>query len=293
MAAATDWAKAHLRELAIGGGVLAVVVAAVAGYSSYARGESERAARALSDAVGIATADIGEPEEDAEPDPTVRMFKTHKQRAQAALRAFRRAVADFPSSEIAARAKLGEANALYDLRKLGEAERAYEAALALASDDTDVAAQALQGLAFCLEARNKPADALRRYEELARLGEAYRSMAEYHQARLHIDAGRRDRALTLLKGIRTRLTRQTPREREGDEEDNQPSPAERHPFLMSQVQSRLEQLDPTEATNAPAGGGAGMGGSPEEIIRRLQQMGGMGNNVKILGGGGRPAPTKR
>ena len=252
------------------------------GWSSYSDQQAEAAGALLADAVEIAQAEIVAAEEgdDAAPDaaepdadaaPT---FATEEARAEAALEAYRRVLSEYPSSDAAIWARLGEAKALSDLGRHAEARQAYEAAEGEGGGDPSVALRALEGSAFTFEAEEQWDQALQVYERLAAIDERrYQPVAEYHRARMYIAKGERERATETLRELVEDL---------GEAEDD----AERQDFtyVLAQAETRLRELDPAaapppRANESPLGGLGGLGGPGgqmsneqlQELIRQFQQ----------------------
>ena len=154
-------------------------------------------------------------------------------------------------------------------------------------------------MGFAQEAAGNPGEAQATYERLGNLEDhAYEQVANYHLARLMLARGERDEARTALRELVDSLRADT---LEGSSEP-------RFPYLLSQAEVRLRELDPSSATSAgamPLGGGPGgpggagglqLGGGEggeidpaqlQELIRQFQarqQGGGEGGGGE--GGGG-------
>lgn len=279
---AGSWAAQNRNVVIAALVVILLGIAGWAGWSSYSDGQAQAAGALLADAVEIAQAEIvaaEEPGEDAagetareeadsDAPPT---FPTEEARAEAALEAYRRVLTEYPSSDAAIWARLGEAKALADLGRHGEAREAYEAAEGEGGSDPSVALRALEGIAFTFEAEEQWDQALQVYERLAAIdGQRYQPVAEYHRARMYIAKGERERATETLRELVEDL---------GQAEDDD----ERQDFayVLAQAETRLRELDPSaapppRASESPLGGLGGPGGQMsneqlQELIRQFQQ----------------------
>ena len=189
-----------------------------------------------------------------------------------ALEAYRRVVTEYPSSDAAIWARLGEAKALADLGRHGEAREAYEAAEGEGGSDPSVALRALEGIAFTFEAEEQWDQAHQVYERLAAIdGQRYQPVAEYHRARMYIAKGERERATETLRELVEDLG-------QAEEDDERQDFA----YVLAQAETRLRELDPSaapppRASESPLGGlGGGPGGQMsneqlQELIRQFQQ----------------------
>ncbi len=296
---AGEWTQAH-QQLAFG--VLGVAIVALLGFlgwSFYTTSQAAAAGALLQDAMEISGAPIvaeGDEaattsDDDADEDdaPT---YATAADRNTAALAAYRRVSSEYPSSQAAAWARLGEGRTLLSQAEYDDARTAYEAAFDHSGDEPVVAWQALEGIGAAYEAQENWAQATSTYERLAALSDhAYESVANYHLARMHAASGDESAALTSFRELVDTLRE------EGD--DGEPP----FPYVLAQADQRLRELDPSAAGAGPSLHGAGGGGggadaegagagsgidnlSPEqlqELIRRLQSQG--------AGGAGGAAPT--
>ena len=292
---AGEWTQAN-QQLAFG--ILGAAIVALLGFlgwSFYTSSQAAAAGALLQDAIEIAGAPIvaegeeatssSDDDEDEDDAPT---YATAADRDTAALAAYRRVSSEYPSSQAAAWARLGEGRTLLSQAQYDDARTAYEAAFDHSGDEPVVAWQALEGIGAACEAQNDWAQATSAYERLAALNDhAYESVANYHLARMHAAAGDESAALTSFRELVDTLRE------EGD--DGEPP----FPYVLAQADQRLRELDPSAAGAGPSLHGAGGGGadpeaggsgidnlSPEqlqELIRRLQSQG--------AGGAGGAAPT--
>ena len=267
---ATDWAKKNRRMLIGGAIVVGVTVAAATGYTIYAEGEAKEASKVLWDAVETARADIVAEGQGLEDD--AQTYPTIAARAERATERYEQVISQYPGTEAATWARLGRANALYQLGQHEEARDAYQVALSEGGDDPVVAWRALEGIGFTYEAEEKWDEAVERFQELGSSAEgAYRDIADYHLSRMYLAKGDDARAKETLRDLVDRLR--------GDRE-GQPQ----LDFVLSQAEIRLAALDPTMVRSQPAfpgggglgGGGGGAGGmgdmDPEQLQRILEQL---------------------
>ena len=288
--AAGQWAKEN-RNIVLGV-VLALLLglAGFLGYDAYQSSQASAAAALLTEAIEISQATIRAEGEDApagqsdDDDDDERTYPTEEARTRAALEAFRRVSADYPTSEAAAWARLGEGRSHAALGQNDEARQAFEQAIAAGGSQPQIAFEALEGIGFSYEAEEGWDQAQTRYEEMRSLADgAYAPMARYHLARILLAKGERDRALEAFRTLVEEL-----REAEGEDEEGEPRTGPSHPYVLAQAEIRLRELDPSSAPSAPSfGGGAGLPGgeslTPEQIemIRQIMQK---------QGGGAPPAP---
>jgi hypothetical protein len=144
-------------------------------------------------------------------DPTLPKYKTADERATAALAALEKLSKDYGSSDVAKRAGLLKAGALYDLGRYDQAANAYSAAMS--SADGALKFVAREGLALSIEAkalaekdaaaRNAGLDkALAEYKQLQPDEKGYyHDVAVYHQARVLSLKGDKKGAAALFQQI--------------------------------------------------------------------------------------------
>lgn len=290
------------RTMAIGAvAAVLLVIAGYVGWSMFGNRTAEHAAVALSEALDVANAEIRPADAPAPANDSVdrETFPTTTARATKALDLFRRVTTGFTGTDAAAWARLGEARALLDLGKPAEARAAYEKALREGSGNTAVAARAYEGIAFSFEVENEPRKAIEKFQALARAGEgAYKDLADYHLARMYLRTNEETRAKDLLKELVQRL-------RARDDTD----PGDVSPYVLSQAELRLAELDsslvqrPTQGLGGgsmfgPGGIQVGGEGGPsnvtpeqiQEILRNLQKSQGGGAGGLGGGAGGGPPP---
>lgn len=280
---ATDLAERVGKHAKVLYALLAIGVLVFVGFLLYGqfghRGE-EAAATALLKAVEIANAEIRAADAEVpenEPEGTV-TFPTAQARAESALREFQKVARDHAGTVAASWAHLGEAHALLELNRAADARQAFEKARRDGGDDVMIAARAIEGIGFTLEAESKPQDAVQKYQELSRLENGlFRNLADYHLARMYIALHEETRAKELLRALVDRLN-----SAEGPEGELAPA----SPYVLDQAQVRLAELDPSAAPASRRGAGGpnsggtimgpngpidigGAGGNQNEAMQRL------------------------
>ncbi len=285
----------------IGWIALAVAAIGIVGFLGWRYQEDTSSAAVgvmLEDAIEIASArvvpegeepaatDDEDEDEDAEDERT---FPTRAARSEAALEAYQAIVAQHGDHASAGIARLGAARALLALGRNDEAEAMYQEAFDRNGRSGVIAWQALEGVGFAQEAAGNPTEAQSTYERLGNLEDhAYEQVANYHLARLMLSRGERDEARTALRELVDSLRADT---LEGSSEP-------RFPYLLSQAEVRLRELDPSSATSAgpsllgpgggPGGGGLQLGGGeggdidPEQLQQLIRQF----QERQQQGGGG-------
>jgi predicted negative regulator of RcsB-dependent stress response len=260
---------------------IAVLLGVYVAWSTFGHRAAEQASAALGEALDVANARIRAADAPEEPADALgrETFPTTTARAEKALSLFRKVTSQHAGSDAALWARLGEARALLDLDKPGEARAAFEKALREGSGNASVTARAFEGIAFTFEAENQPQKAVEKFQALSRAGEgAFKDLADYHLARMYLRTGEENRAKDLLKDLVQRL-------RAGDDG----APEDRSPYILTQAEVRLAELDsslvprPTQGLNGGSligPGGIQLGGdgpsnvTPEqiqEILRNLQK----------------------
>jgi tetratricopeptide (TPR) repeat protein len=203
-------------------------------------------------------------DEEKEGDPTL-IFKSAEERADTALASYRKVVKEHPGTGAAILARLGEGGALLDKHDWDKALEAYStvASSTLAGADPDVKARALEGLGFAKEGKKDYDGATATFKELqgvdgGRWG--YKELGQYHEARMLLAKGDKDKAKELLKQLHTALEK--------------PTEGKTMAYLKGVVDETLRRLDPSAVPPKPMIGGTGKGNamSREEIDRALKKM---------------------
>lgn len=190
-------------------------------------------------------------------EPVVAIYKTQKERTDAAFAGYKRASNASTGTGAAILARLGEAGLLLDTKKWDDAAAAYREVKAspLAAADVDVRGRALEGIGFALEGKGDQAGAMGAFKELETVtGRGFKELAQYHQARLHAQKGEKDRANELIKAARERI--------------------KADPRGFAYLEATLDELGRSLDPNAANKGGARPGGGNMglEQIMKLQEM---------------------
>ena len=250
--------------------VILAGLAAAGGYALYASQIEKTAAAATGALVAGITVEHGKvmvedkrSDEEKEYD-TSKIFKTVDERADAALAAYRKAAAEHPGSASALLARLGEAGVLLDKRDWAGAIEAYNAVLAskLATNDADVRGRSIEGVGLAKEGKGDLDAATASFKELQAIDErGFKELGMYHEARMLLAKGEKDKAKDLLKQIHDKLVVPTP---------------EGKPFryLETVVDEALRRLDPSALpSKAPVIGGDAKGSAMSaDQMAKIQKM---------------------
>jgi len=277
----SEWAKKNQKTVQLVGAAIAVVLLGIAGMLYYQNKQETEASVLLAKAVADERAHIGEPPKDDEenPDPTP-TFKTFDARRDAALEKYRQVEQKFPKTGAAILARLAEGSLLLDKHDSAGAIAAYTDVKnsPLAAADHEVKGRALEGLGFAYELDGKLDDAQKTYKELENTVDVrgFKELAMYHQARVAMVKGDKDKAKELLVAVRDRLNK--PDESAGG---SMVAPAQAFPYLSEMAGDRLRELDPSAAPKAHPGVGGGAQ-NPAEIKRKIEEA----MKKAAAGGGG-------
>ncbi len=200
---------------------------------------------------------------------TAPSFVSAEERATAAEDRYRRAIREQGEKTGGWFARLGLAGLLFEQKKWDESLSLYRAVRAsdLAREDLDVRGRALEGMGFCLEAKKDLEGALQAYRELTNMeGAANLSTTGlYHQGRLLLARGDKDKAKELLLKAKERLV----------DKDKKPEQAERRPtYLAKGVGRLLAEIDPALASGLaePPNLGDLLKSDPERLQKLLERM---------------------
>ncbi len=283
----SDWAKKNQKTVQMVGSAVAVALLGVAGYLYYEHKQETEASVLLAKAVADDRAKIGEPPKDDEDSDGTPIFKTFEARRDAALEKYRDVEKKFPKTGAAILARLAEGSLLLDKRDPAGAIGAFNDVKGspLAAADHEVKGRALEGLGFAYELeatkdggdKAKLDDAMKAYKELENTVDVrgFKELAMYHQARIAMEKGDKDKAKELLTTVRDRLSKTD--ESGGGSSVAGPS----FPYLSEMATDRLRELDPAAAPKVSHPGGAGAQMSPAELKRRLEEA------MKKAGAGGK------
>jgi tetratricopeptide (TPR) repeat protein len=194
-------------------------------------------AAALGAALELTTAPLDAEDTDGKTDDGKPVFKTAADRSQKALEAFA-AVAKEGEEGAPAWALLAQAATEIELGKFDEARKHFQSSYDAHTGEPALAARALEGVGLSLEGAGKLDEAQATYEKLKSV-EASKPLAEFHLARLKLSKGDQEGAKQMLKALYDEL--------KSPAEGSLPSP-----YVKSEVDVRLAELDPTMASSANA-----------------------------------------
>lgn len=275
VAATGKWLRQNGKsvQFAITGIIVAGI--AYAGLSHWQDKRAEAATSALSKAELDERGRIGSPESKTQnqqaDDDGLPVFKSVEVRRQAALSDYRAVASKHSGSGAAILARLGEAGVLLDQRNYDGALAAYREVKTtkLSQADLSVRARANEGIGLALEGKKDIPGALQAFHELENSDvRGYRELGMFQQARIlaaRADANSNDvpRAMELLKNAREKLRTATAQSPFGERP--------LFPYLQTQVDDLLRNLDPT-ALPAPTAGGPNKQMTPEQVQRLREEL---------------------
>jgi hypothetical protein len=286
---ARTWYEQHQRTLllSIVGGALAVV--GWFAIASQLDKQAHEAAELLGGALTTAAAPIVPPGSEPPTGPAPEeSYPTAQARAEKARAEFANVSKRFATTTEALWATVGEANALLELGKPAEAEKRFASVAAQKDLEPFLASRALEGLGFALEAQQKFADASQRFAQIGALQHgAYKVISDYHQARMNIALGQKQKAADALQAL-VKAERARP-----------PGEGVHFDAIVGDAETLLTELSvelnaPKLRADIPSGGGAPAsphGGGPaagqgaaltQEIIDSLRKQLGTGKGGKGL-----------
>lgn len=244
---ANAWIDQHAPKLWIG--LLGAVVIAIAalGFSAFQDRRDREAGSLLIAAVTTSEGLIVAPDETQPEDPVLPVFSSAKERDEKALGQYQDVKNKFPDSLAGTYARLGVANTLLSQGKYAEAATAFDALLKEDAKDTFVRFRALEGAGYALESQQKYAEARQRFEALSQLQNgAYRTIGDYHRARMLVAEGNRDEARKLLEALNKAAA---------DKPGEQGEAGDRFESTTAAVQALLTELGGQAVEKSPAGSG--------------------------------------
>lgn len=258
------WFQTHFKKIV---GVAAVGIAATVGALYYLDYDKAAIGRVSDDLARGYDADQGavmkedkRTDQQKEADPTP-VFTSSTARADAQLDAFGKVVAARPGSGLALLATLGQAGAYLDK---GEADKALAACdeilkSELAKADVDVKARALELKGFALESKKDFDGAMAVFKELEGADKAFEDLGRYHQARMNLAKGEKDKAKEIFSALVKKLELPT---LEGPQQS----------ALKAQADEYLRELDPTHAPPKRGFGGPKATPSLEELMNAQREL---------------------
>jgi tetratricopeptide (TPR) repeat protein len=251
-------------------------------YTSRVEKKAGTASEALASAVaaqrGRVVAEDKRTDEEKDADPT-RVFPTAEARADAALASYNQVIDQHPGTGGAILAKLGQAGILLEKRDYAHALDAYNAVLAtpLAAADPDVKGRGLEGVGFAKEGTGDLDGAMTAFKEVEKVdAKGFKELGRYHQARIHVAKGEKEKAKDILVEI---LALKTP-EKDPTKEALNPVDkgtlpgidSQMFPYLKTVAQELLRSIDPKALpARTELGGPGGAKISPEELERLIKR----------------------
>lgn len=266
----TRWLRSNLKYV-VGG--VAVALAGAAGvffYLDYQAKERAKASDALMAAVVLERAEIV-PEGETPPpdlndgtrDPSqTATYASYGARADAELAAYQKVIDAHPKSGAAVLARMGKAGAQLEKGDFDAALSAYGEVLEseLAKADVDVRARAMEGKGFAQEGKKDYDGALATFRELANVDKGFEDLANYHQGRMHLKKGDKDKAKEVLLAVYKKV-----------EVPTTDGPQQR--FLKGAIEQYVRVIDPAAIPKKrnPFGNGQAPR-NQEELQRMIEQM---------------------
>lgn len=172
------------------------------------------------------------------------VYDSEEARTGAAEQGYRKAIAGYGESGAGWLARLGLAGLLYDQEKWDEAIGLYRSVRAseLAKQDPDVLARSIEGIGLALEGKGDKDAALQAFRELTNQEGApsLATLGLYHQARLLLEKGEKDKAKELALKAKERLDKDA--QPPGKDKDAAPK---RPSYLGESVKMLLARIDPS------------------------------------------------
>ncbi len=258
------WFQTHFKKIV---GAAAVGIAATVGAIYYIDHDkaaigrvSDELARGYMADQGAVMKEDKRTDQQKEADPTP-VFTSTVARADAQLTAFGKVVAERPGSGLALLATLGQAGAYLDK---GEADKALAACdeilkSELAKADVDVKARALELKGFALESKKDFDGAMAAFKELEGAEKSFEDLGRYHQARMSLAKGDKDKAKEAFAALVKKLELPT---LDGPQQT----------ALKAQAEEYLRELDPTHAPPKRGFGGPKATPSLEELMNAQREL---------------------
>ena len=257
--------ESNSRVVWIAVGAVAVIAGAWIGVTRYTAKQGREASELLHVGVTAANAPIVAEGQEA-PEDAPESFSSSKTRAEKASAEYAKTSKSFGGSTAAAWSQLGQAQALEQLGKHGEAQALYSKAVAADDKGGELKFLALQGLAFSLEAEKKYGPAAERFAQIGALADgAYKPVGEYHRARMLLAQNKPKDAASVLEAL-VKAERARPAEA-----------GQRWQSLVESAQTTLDELavllDQPSLRSESSGSG---GGLPQNILDALRGKMGAG-----------------
>jgi len=178
------------------------------------------------------------------------VYETPQAKLAAAEEGYRKAMSGHSNSGAGWVARLGLAGVLYDQKKWDDALLQYRAVRAsdVAKLDGDVLGRSIEGIGLTLEAKGDRAGALTAYRELTNQEQApwLSTLGLYHQARMLLADGNKDKAKELAAKAKERLDKDAKERGEGTEKGAPSKPG----YLSESLKMLMAQIDPNSASSS-------------------------------------------
>lgn len=192
---AYQWMQHNWRWLAVGAGAVILAILAAQLYNWHQAKQEGQASALFVEAKKILEAPVSADDELAKEESTPGKYASEKEKLQAALEKMRQVTEKHPSVKTALLARYYQGEILRRLGEYDKAQEAFEQFLKEAGNSSDFSAFALEGIAFCLEAKGNSAAARENYRRMTQ--PPFNTQPDrglYHLARLAQKQGKADEA---------------------------------------------------------------------------------------------------
>ncbi|MGE5785306.1 MAG: tetratricopeptide repeat protein [Myxococcales bacterium] len=206
--------------------------------------------------------------EELDPRP---VYDSESAKLAAAEQGYRKAMSSYGKSGAGWLARLGLAGVLYDQQKWDEALDHYRAVRAseIAKKDPDVLGRCLEGIGLSLEGKGDREGALQAFREMTNQEGAptLATLGLYHQARILLAQGQKDKAKELLTKAKERVDKAA---KEGAKGEVGP---QRQGYIGESVKMLMARIDPAAARAASADAITDtLQNDPAKLQRMLQDL---------------------
>lgn len=200
------------------------------------------------------------------------VYDSESAQLAAAEQGYRKAIETHGKTGAGWLARLGLAGVLYDQQKWDEALALYRAVRTseMAKADPDILGRSLEGIGLTLEAKTDLEGALQAFRELTNQEGAptLATLGLYHQGRVLVAQGQKDKAKELLTKAKERLDKES--EAGKDKESLEP---QRPGFVAESVKMLLARVDPASAKSSGARSiSDALRDDPAKLQRMLQEL---------------------
>jgi tetratricopeptide (TPR) repeat protein len=248
--AAATWLRNNFRWLqwVVIGGV--VIGFGVQGYRYFAKSTAAKSTDALAVGLTAESGSIRSADDAKAANPELEVFDARpvydsvEAKDSAAEQGYRQAIATHGKTNAGWLARLGLAGVLYDQKKWDEAVELYRAVRGsdLAKSDPDILGRSLEGIGLCLEGKGDREGALQAFRELTNQegSPSLATLGLYHQARILLAQGTKDKAKELALKAKERLDKDAQAAAGKDADAPPPRPG----YLAESVKMLVARIDP-------------------------------------------------